>query len=267
MQIDPNLKPVDHDLAGYTRKFVYRSVDGVDLPMAVYEPDRQRFADPRPAIIIFHGGGWTGGFLHQFQYQAIRLAERGMLVALPAYRVGKRHGTTPWESVADARAAVAYVHEHAADWQIDPRRIVIAGSSAGGHLAACVTLIDDPLTAGLPQPPAMVLFNPVLDTSPDGYGYPIIGDDWQRISPLHHEVTNAPPTLVLHGDTDRTIPLDVAQRFTEKMHAAGNRCVLVVYPGAGHGFFNAGRGEGGYHDQTLAAMESFLDSQDLLASS
>lgn len=98
------------------------------------------------------------------------------MVAFSAdYRVKSRNQTTPFECVQDARAAIRWVRAHAAEWGIDPDRIVASGGSAGGHLAACTAVIVDGDKAVenakfSSVPNALVLFNPVLDTTAKGYG-------------------------------------------------------------------------------------------------
>ena len=87
-------------------------------------------------------------------------------------------------------------------------------------------------------PNAMVLFNPVLDTTKEGFGSGAVGPNKTEISPCHHVRPNLPPTLVFHGTGDTTVPCENVERFTRLMTEAGNTCKLVTFDGRGHGFFN-----------------------------
>ena len=84
------------------------------------------------------------------------------------------------------------------------------------------------------------------------------GRDISEISPYHHVTQDDPPTLVLHGEADTTIPIRTARMFVEAMKKAGNRCELSAYEDQGHGFFNFGRGESFY--DTVRVADEFLAS-------
>ncbi len=89
-------------------------------------------------------------------------------------------------------------------------------------------------------PSAMVLFNPVLDTTESGYGAKKVGNRPEELSPLHHIREDIPPTIIFHGTDDMTVPFNNARMFEQKMKEKGNQCILVSYEGKGHGFFNPG---------------------------
>jgi pectinesterase len=91
-------------------------------------------AAPRPAIVFVHGGGWRAGVRANFAPMAIRMAERGYAAATISYRLSTE---APYPAaIVDAKAAVRWVRAHAGEYGIDPRRIAIAGGSAGGQIAA-----------------------------------------------------------------------------------------------------------------------------------
>jgi len=241
---------------------IYREVGEIELPAHVFLPPPA--LTPRAAIVFFFGGGWTGGTISQFHFQSRRLAERGMVAVCAEYRVQSRHGTSPFESLDDARAAVRWLRAQAARWQIDPARIAAGGGSAGGHLAACTALVPDPEPQEVSSiPNALVLFNPVLDTTEQGYGIEKVTSSRKtEISPCHHVRTGLPPALVQHGTADATVPYENAGRFARLMGEAGNVCRLVPYEGRAHGFFNQKpESEGGGRDlrATLQEAERFLE--------
>ena len=226
------------------RSIIYKSVNGIELTVDVFEPQGGKTTPPRSAIIFFFGGGWITGEPKQFYHQAKTLADLGMVAFSANYRVKSRNKTTPVECVKDGKSAIRWVRENAAKLGIHPDRIIVAGGSAGGHVAACTGLIEGCEEAGENQwissiPNAMILFNPVLDTTNNGYGVNSFKLDQQtELSPCHHIRKGIVPTIIFHGTADRTVPFENASRFTKLMQDAGNQCVLVPFEGKDHGFFN-----------------------------
>lgn len=226
------------------RSEAYRVTPEGELRMRLFLPAGAAESS-RPAIVFFFGGGWTNGTAAHFMPQARRLAEEGMVAACADYRIASVHRTTPFEAVGDAKAAVRWLRIHAARLGVDPRRIAAAGGSAGGHLAACAAMIDGFEERGAGEsavssrPDALVLFNPVLDTTAAGYGREKVTPAREtEMSPCHHVRPGLPPVLVMHGDADTVSPFENAERFVRDMRAAGNDCRLAAYAGRGHGFFN-----------------------------
>ncbi len=236
----PLLKP----LKGAVAK-VYKTVDGWRLQVHIFFPKGHRPDEKRPAMVFFFGGGWIGGSPGHFRRQAQHLADLGMVAVCPEYRTRNRCGTPPFACVEDGKSAMRWVRAHAAELGIDPNRIAAGGGSAGGHVAACTAFIpgfdapDDDVTVS-PVPNALVLFNPVIDTTKKGYGWERLGDRMTDVSPVHHVKANAPPTIVFHGTADTTVPFENVQRFQKLMKEKGNRCELIPFEGGRHGFFNRG---------------------------
>ena len=196
-----------------------------------------------PAIVFFFGGGWNGGTIAHFSSQASYLASRGMVCFRADYRVKSRQGTSPFESLKDAKSAMRYIRAHANELGVDPDKIVASGGSAGGHLAAATAVIDGYNEEGEDLsvsciPNALVLFNPVYDNGPGGYGYERIGEHYKDFSPLHNINEGMPPAIVFLGTEDRLIPVETAKYFQSVMEKAGSRSELYLYEGEGHGFFN-----------------------------
>ncbi len=218
-----------------------------------------------PAIVFFFGGGFKGGTLDQFEPHARYFSELGMIGIRVDYRVSSLHGTTPFESVKDAKSAIRYIRKHARELHIDPDRIVASGGSAGGHLAAATGTLPGLEEEGedlsiSSRSNAAVLFNPVYDNGPDGYAYERIGERYKEISPAHNIHEGTPPTIVFLGTEDRLIPVSTAERYKKNMEDAGNRCDLFLYEGEGHGFFNYKYPE--YYEKTIAETTQFLKSLD-----
>jgi len=242
------------------RTRVYREVGEVELEVGVFLPGGAVPEEPAPAVVFFFGGGWKGGNRGHFAMQARYLAGRGMVVFCPDYRIESKHGTPPRECVVDAMAAMRWVSTHAEAFGVDPERIAAGGGSAGGHLAAAVALLDGFGAAeGQPRPAALLLFNPVFDNGPGGYGHERVKDYWREFSPAHQLDEEAPPTLVLLGDRDPLVPVATAKAYRERMRELGRRCELVLYPGRAHGFFNHSKGARDFA-ATLIESDRFLGS-------
>ncbi|WP_342084309.1 alpha/beta hydrolase [Dyadobacter sp. OTU695] len=240
--------------------FIYKKIDTTSLQLHLFRPAGLNVEKKQPAIVFFFGGGWVNANIGQFQKQAIYLASRGMVAILADYRVQKRHQTTPFEAVADGKSAIRYVRAHASELGIDPDRIVAAGGSAGGHVAAAADLthLDDPSEnqAVSSRPNALVLFNPVFNNGPGEYGYDRVGTRYTEISPYHNIRKGAAPTLVMLGTKDKLVSVATAQAYKDKLAEVGSRCELILYPEQPHGFFN--RGE--WFTKTLRDTDIFLKS-------
>ena len=227
------------------------------------------YETPRPAIVFFFGGGWVNGSPAQFYPQAAYFASRGMVAISAEYRIRSRHETTPFESVADGKSAIRWVRKHADKLGIDPDRIVASGGSAGGHVAACTGILaghedaDDDLSISS-IPAALVLFNPVIDTSEKGYGAEKLGERKLELSPVHHVAPDQPPTILFHGTGDITVPYENAQRFCMAMTNTGNTCRLMTFEDMGHGFFNLGRHNDVPYVATVRAADEFLNELGLI---
>ena len=250
--------------------FIYKEIDGHQLEMVVYTP--QHVARVKlPAMVFFFGGGWVSGNPSHFQLQAHYLASRGIVVVCPDYRTKNRHSTTPFESVKDARSAMRYIKLQGDKIGIDTSKIVASGGSAGGHLAASTAVIDeinestDDLSVS-PEPMALVLFNPVVDTGKKGYGQEKVEGREFEISPVHHITSGVPATLIMHGKADSTVPYENVLRFKQAMKQHGNTCKLVGYRNQGHGFFNFSK-KPKFFKKTLRRTELFLEEYDFFVGS
>lgn len=240
---------------------LYKQIDTTKLFMELYYPEKIDTTQKHPAIVFFFGGGWIGGSTKQFKPHAKYFSQRGMVCFLVDYRVNKQHKTTPFESLKDAKSAIRFIRNHAGEFHVDTSKIVASGGSAGGHLAAATALIedynedtDDLSLSSIPN--ALVLFNPVIDNGPGGYGYEVIGNKYKSFSPLHNIKKEAPPTIFFLGTNDDLIPVETAEYYKTVMEKVGSRCELRLYEGESHGFFN--REE--YYKKTVFETDKFLQS-------
>ena len=172
-------------------------------------------------------------------------AARGAVSFSISYRLLKADGPSVGKGIEDCKSAIRFIRTHAADFGIDPQRIVVAGDSAGGHLAACLGTLDgfDAADEDLKisaRADVMVLFNPIVDMTDGGWLRSAVGGKYliekklpvpatpenlaiaRSLSPLCHVHSNQPPTLLMHGLERHNCFADQARQFAAAMTAAGN---------------------------------------------
>lgn len=221
-----------------------------------------RRADPgdrMPAVVLVHGGGWSGGdrgycyrFMHHF-------AEQGFVTLNLDYRL---HPDVTWRtSLDDVRTALAWVRDNAGRLGVDPRRIALCGASAGGHLAALAAFTAPESVA------ALVLLYPAVDLAAtfaswgalaDGLAADYFGGELDAASPIRCARAGCPPTLTMIGAEDEMIPRSTVERLHEALDAGGVPNRLSLYAGAAHGFdfFEAG-GEAAIDEATAFLTQVF----------
>jgi acetyl esterase len=244
-------------------QYVYKTVGKRILMLDVDVPTHWKPTDKRPAIVFFFGGGWTKGTPSQFRPQAEYFAKRGLVCCRADYRVRAKDGVLPDKCVEDAISAIRWVRGHAVQLGIDPDRIVAAGGSAGGHLAACTFFAegingpDDDLSIS-PKPNAMVLYNPALDlvALSGGAGSRFVrGMDYsalEQLSPLRHVDNRMPPTLLIDGTKDWLNPQ--IREFVRKCKSLDVPVATYFAEGQPHGFFNRAP----WLQKTTAEADQFL---------
>lgn len=250
-----------------TESVIYRKTPQAELKLTVHYPPQWKATDARPSIVFFFGGGWSGGTPEQFLKQADYLATRGMVAARADYRVKTRHNVTPDECVRDAQAAIRYVREHSAKLGIDPQRIVAAGGSAGGHLAACTGCVpplkvDDANAAVSCRANALVLFNPVLKFTGAEQLMSRIANNTElgrAISPTLQLQGGGVPTILFYGTSD--VLIEQGREFTVRAKELGVRAELKQAPEQKHGYFNRSP----WMERTLFETDEFLASLGYLS--
>ncbi len=242
---------------------LYKQIDTTQLFLEIHHPHKMDSAKKYPAMVFFFGGGWKRGTRTHFLNHAKYFSKRGLVCFLVDYRTRDKHQTTPFESLKDAKSAIRYIRKNASDFNIDANKIIASGGSAGGHLAAATALIkdynedsDDLSVSCVPQ--ALVLFNPVIDNGPGGYGFERIGSEYKSFSPLHNLKKGTPATIIFLGTKDNLIPVEAAEYYKTVMEKVGSRCDLKLYEGEGHGFFNYSNFNN--YKKTVFAADQFLQS-------
>ncbi len=221
------------EIANLAEKYLFKKTPQEDLYMYLLRSSKKA-EKPLPAIVYFTGGGWVEGTVFGQIPNPAWFRDHGIIGISADYRVKNRHGTTPIECIKDAKSAIRFVREHAEEWGIDPEKIIAAGGSAGGHIAAC-TFIDggdekneNPKISSKPN--ALVLHNPVLG---EGFGEEFFKEH-PEFSPILQVRSGWPPTIISCGTADETTPISAAEKFTRLMKKAGNVCELIPVEGAKH---------------------------------
>jgi acetyl esterase/lipase len=220
-----------------------------------------------PTLLFIHGGGWVGGDKDAMFLRLLPYLEMGFAVVNVEYRLGAV-ALAP-AAVEDCRCALRWTIEHAEEYGFDASRIVVTGTSAGGHLTLTTGML--PASAGLdrlcpsirpeggradayePEMPvaAMVNFYGITDVAdlvegPNAKLYAVrwMGGmaDWReiarRVSPLEYVRAGLPPILTIHGDADPIVPYQHGVQLHEALQKAGVATQLHTVAGGGHGGFN-----------------------------
>jgi len=233
INIPESYKLSGKNLVALAEKILYKNTPQEDMYLYLLRP-LVKSKKALPAIVYFTGGDWVNGNVEGQIPNPAWFRDHGIIGIEADYRVQSRHGTSPLECIEDAKSAIRYVRAHAKELGIDPNRIIAAGGSAGGHLAAC-TMIDggDALGEDLTissKPNALVLHNPVLG---EGFGKEFF-DAHPEFSPILHIQKGWPATIISNGTKDNTTPFEVAEKFTRLMKEAGNTCELISVKDADH---------------------------------
>ena len=247
---------------------VYKTVGTQRLKLHFARPSPERFPGPRPCIVFFHGGAWRTGDPKQFMPYAKRLAEYGVIGISAQYRLMGEDDGLPIKAVQDARSALRFVRAKAARLGCDVQRIGAGGGSSGAHLALMTAVAARPGPAGsiddgsddlsVPsRPQALFLMNPPLNL--ERYDRPVPVEQRRQLSPTLQIDASLPPTWIFHGTADKVVPFSQATEFRDRareLHAG--EVTLQPFPGRGHGFFNAKRGDGEDFDATIAGIVAGL---------
>jgi acetyl esterase len=208
---------------------IYKKVGTTNLNAHIFRPQgSDRTA--RPAIVLFHGGGWVAGSPEWVYDAAKRYAGYGAVAVAAEYRLSDQKTITPLDAMADAHDIIRWMRRNAADLGIQPDRIAVYGVSAGGQLAASLSTLD--------APNAMVLISPAVSVAHDGWFQKILLGRASAIdlSPDEHVNKDLPPTAIFVGDADTLTPAKWTKHFCDLMNERGGHCEIQIYPGVGHLF-------------------------------
>jgi acetyl esterase/lipase len=262
----------------------YATANNVELKLDLYLP--QKIAEPVPLVINFHGGGWVEGNKEGSALGLLRYLQMGFAVANVGYRLG-RVSPAP-AAVEDTRCALRWLTRRAKDLKIDPKKIVLTGGSAGGHLAlitamlpqgnpfdrACATDDNTRWTSGA-EPAlsvaAVINYFGITDVEDllSGANAKHYAIEWfgavpnrealaRSLSPLQYVHAGMPPVFSVHGDADTLVPYTHSVRLHEALKKAGVVNEMMTIPGGGHGGFSAAESV-----RISTAIRAFLAKQGI----
>ncbi|MBM1105852.1 alpha/beta hydrolase [Aurantibacter crassamenti] len=235
-----------NDISPSHTNIVYGNAANEKLHLDIYEPKGD---GPFPIAIYIHGGGWTvGDKANPDDAPAIEILQKAGFIAFSInYRLAPEHR---WPScLDDIKTAIRWVKANAVNYNGDPSTMVLAGYSAGGHLATfTATLVDEsiavkaviglaPLTDFVQELPKRGnilgraqrgLLNRPQEITPESLGM------LKAISPINYVRPGLPPFLLLHGDKDQSVPFEQSILFQKKLQDNGVQCDIITIPGAPH---------------------------------
>jgi acetyl esterase/lipase len=190
-----------------------------------------------PTLVYFHGGGYFSGGKHREARALLhRLSAAGWVCVSANYRLRPAADFT--DHVVDVKKVLAWVRHQGGAFGADPRTVVVAGSSAGAHLAALAALT--PNEAALQ--PGFEDVDTTVAAAVCLYGYfgryyGHTGNERPPSSPLDYDVASAPPFFVAHGDHDTYVPVQGARALVAHLRRGSRQPVVYAeLPGAQHGF-------------------------------
>ena len=253
-QDDTTYQPVEYP-AGFTAQLnvTYTKAGDWEGKMDIYLPPQQ--GNPPPVIINIHGGGWNHG-VKESQTGFNTFFKAGFAVANIEYRLTGQ-ATAP-AAVEDARCALIYIIKNAKALHIDVNKMVVMGGSSGGHLALIAGLLAndhrfDTHCSGVENIKVAAII--------DKYGITDVWDwaygpnktsksatSWlgakakdqsfaASVSPVTYISKNNPPTFIVHGDADPTVPYEQSVDLHKRLEAAGVPTKFITIPGGLHGKF------------------------------
>lgn len=221
------------------------------VTLTLYVPDK---AGKYPAVLDIHGGGWKDRQVEQDKPMMERLATRGFVTAIVAYRLSGQAAYPA--AINDCKAAVRYLRAHATELKIDPDRIGVMGGSAGGHLTGLMATTnglpeyegDGPnrdqssaVKAAIVMAGSQDLIAANKDKSNPGT-VAFLGGTYQekpaiyeQASPLQHVRAGVPPTIFIEGEKD-TLKIGRAE-MQDKLRALGVETELHTLKDAPHPFW------------------------------
>lgn len=203
------------------------------------------------AVVICPGGGYIGEAAFHEGYQfADWLNEQGIAGIVLKYRLPNGHSEIP---LIDAKRAMRLVRAHANEWNIDPKKIAIAGFSAGGHLASTLgthfddgdTKASDPVERFTSRPDLMLLFYPVVSMKKNvthaGSRYNLLGKnpapELENLYSNELQVKgNTPPTILFLSDDDGAVPPANSIQFYNALKEKKIPASMAIFPTGGHGW-------------------------------
>ena len=254
VSIAQEFKKVDYP-EGFSERLniVYTTVNGWEGKLDLYLPPVLKKASP--LVINIHGGGWNKG-VKESQRGFDDFFNRGYAVANIEYRLTQA-ATAP-AAIEDTRCALIYLINHAKEFNIDLSKIVIMGTSAGGHLALMGGLLENDHRFDTNCKPAKKVkvaaiidkygITDVWDWAYGPYKTSKSASSWlgakfkdqdfaKSVSPLSYVKKTSPSTFIVHGDADPIVPYEESLALKAKLDSAGVNNEMMTVVGGLHGNF------------------------------
>ena len=257
-----------------TPNITYLTANNFEAKLDVYA--RSDVTTPQPTLVWIHGGGWTGGSKESSTFSLIPYFEMGWNVVNVEYRLARVSGAPA--AVEDCLCALRWIIRNAKQYNFDITKLVVSGSSAGGHLALTSGMI--PPSAGLDRQcpgneelkvAAIVDWFGITDVADllDGANMKTYAVTWlgslpnrvevaARVSPLTYVRAGLPPIISVHGDADPTVPYTHSVRLHEALKKVSVDGELVTVPGGRHGGFSRAENQ-----RAFTAIRAFLAKHGL----
>jgi acetyl esterase/lipase len=252
----------------YVSNITYCEVNGLELQMDMASDDA--FSNPKPAVILIHRGGWFDGTKELYTNEATILASLGYvaftisyrLTSLPdefddPYAVGAQYPDAP----NDVVCALDHILANAETYGVDSSRVAMYGESAGGHLAL-LTACRDARIAGVVAWSGPTHLSKLYQTSDEadkvvrfmgGTPQQVGPGLYHEASPLTHVSGACPPTLVVQGTADATVPVAQSRLLQQALAPVSPASRFIYIPGGEHGI-------PGFRSQAFQRSIDYLDS-------
>lgn len=228
------------------RNIEYKNVDGKSLQLDLYIPDSLR--QPAPLLVFIHGGGWKGGKRSDYLVYLVSYARKGYITGTVSYRLLK---DAPYPAcVKDVADAVEWLFKNGGNYGYDPERIALIGGSAGAHLAMLTAYgwkqerekaVVDSLPGNYRIRAVVDIYGPADLTTEYARTQPLvthfIGRSWEEAPGLYREASplayidgQDPPTLILHGTSDKLVPVSQSDTLKARLETSGVPVVCRKLP-------------------------------------
>jgi acetyl esterase/lipase len=258
---------------------VYSVENNTELKLDIYRPASS--PTPSPVLMFIHGGGWVWENKEQHNLVILPYMEMGLAVVNVEYRLAQN--TPAPAAVEDCRCALRWLARNADKYHLDKNRIVVAGRSAGGHLALMTGMLsgdagfDTDIENGTPMTwigvdkscarvAAVINWYGITDVADllSGKNARDYAIDWigrasnteklaREVSPLTYVHAGGPPVLTIHGDADPVVPYSHAVRLHEALKKVGATEQLLTISGGSHGGFSRDQ-----YMHAFAVIQAFL---------
>lgn len=268
----------------------YAATDNPRQQLDLYLPKEISPQKPLPVVVFIHGGGWQNGDRRGGYRTLAPLVESGDYIGVSlGYRLS---GEVVWPAqIHDCKAAIRWLKANAEKYHLDPERIGVTGTSAGGHLVAMlgttggVEALEGKLGDQLNQSsrvacvvdqygPTDLLSMGGLHNQPTSPESKLIGGavqdhpaQAQGASPAEYVTADDAPTLLIHGDKDPVVPFGQSELLHKRLKEVGVETVLVPVVGGGHGNFaseEVPRRLRAFFDKHLRGKQTVISAEPIL---